>query len=489
MPSELRPEQRKWLEEMLAASESHGRVCGQAITAFGKTFTTAVMVQGAVEVGHRVMITVPRHELIDQTSLAYQEMGIRHGIVSSGYSEDYDAPVQIVTPKSALSRVKKYGENLLNVSFAIDDECHNAGSPTYEDLYKALPKIEYRFGVSGTPIRTTGAGLKEAYDVMVCSPQPEEMLALGERIVEPKVFSPPMVSRDELAKLKKFAGDYSLKSQEAVLNTDRFNGDIVRYYEEIAPGTRAIAFTATVKQSQDVCKRFVSNGHKAEVLFAGMPKSDRRDMVKAYRNSEFDVLLNCEIVSEGFNVEGVETVIFDRKTDSLRIWLQGVGRSIRWQFGKTCSYIIDAVGNIYRNGHPMASRHWDLYSGTSGAAYKSPIKQCLGCFKWVKLTAKGCECGKEFGGKEQVFKTRENGQLTLIESADVKQETRMDIFNREIKYAESFDEVKTAAIKAGYSMKFAQRRWDMKVAAKNGEYMNYMRKMGWKGRKGKRKRA
>lgn len=486
-PKKLRPEQRTWLKELSASFENHHAIIGQAITSFGKTFTTAKMVKWAVEDGHRCMVTVPTHELIDQTSECYTDMGMEHGIISTGYPLNPEAAIQLVTPRACLSAVRKYGPKFIEPTQAIDDECHNAATATYNQLYEALPSVLYRAGVSGTPIGASG-GLGSVFTKMILSPQPQRMLDLGERIVEPYVYSPPVVSRDDELKFKKDKnGEFIARSQEPVLIDKKITIDIVKAYEDIAPGTQALVFTATVKQAHVLCEQFIANGHPAAVLHANMPKFERRQMVSAFRDGLIKVLLNCEIITEGFNVENVQTVIFARKTRSIRLWLQIIGRALRWQPGKTCCYVIDACRNIYDNGHPLADRHWDLIHGSAGASFSSSLKQCQGCFRWTTKTIKVCPnpaCNKEFGGKESTFKTGPTGQLHLVGKGELPVESKMDRFNREIKHADSFDIVKEAAERAGYSIGYAKNRWDMKQAAKKGEYFKHMRNL-----KNKRKRA
>jgi hypothetical protein len=48
-----------------------------------------------------------------------------------------------------------------------------------------------------------------------------------------------------------------------------------------------------------------------------------------------------------------------RPTDSLRIYLQQIGRAVRYVDGKL-AYVLDHVGNFERHGHPLAARRWTL---------------------------------------------------------------------------------------------------------------------------------
>jgi len=487
---ELRAEQTAALNNVLAATEHHSRVILQAMTGFGKTIVAGTMIKGADTVGHRTMFTVPTHELVDQTVEVFDQLSLKYGVISSGYKEleAPEQPIQVVTPKSLLGRINKYGPRYFaDFSMAFDDECHNAGTPTDVQLYGHQKKLEYRLGASGTPLRNTGAGLGGSYDVIVPTEQPEQILALGNRIVEPIVYSPPVVSKEELAKLRLTAdkSDFTAQSIDMVCNQKQVNVDVLKVWEQIACGTQTIVFTATVKHAEALCDEFNAAGYPAAVLKSDMPKHERRNLVRAFRDKILMVLMNVDIVSEGFNVPGVKTVVFACRTKSLRKWLQAIGRSLRWEDGKIEALIIDCMGSIYLNGHPMSDRFWTLIEG-SGCTTKSRIKQCKRCHRWVKVHVEICpRCGYEFGVRQIVYETQQNGTLALVGKHDAKPMSKMDIFNAEIKGAESFDVVWKAGQKAGYQIAYCKRRWEMIEAARNKDFRKFYALQG--GRKKKKK--
>src|SRR5258705_4662931 len=106
--------------------------------------------------------------------------------------------------------------------------------------------------------------------------------------------------------------------------------------------------------------RFAERGHKAVHLDGDTPRDERRAIIKALATGQIQVITNCGLISEGLDVPAVEAVLLVRPTQSLALYLQQVGRSLRPSPGKDRALVLDLAGNLFRHGMPDAEREWSL---------------------------------------------------------------------------------------------------------------------------------
>ena len=90
---------------------------------------------------------------------------------------------------------------------------------------------------------------------------------------------------------------------------------------------------------------------KADVLSSkagpGNRRIDREIKLMRFENGEIDVLCGVDIFNEGIDVPDVNLLVFLRVTHSRRIFIQQLGRGLRWQEGKVVR-VLDFVSDIRR---------------------------------------------------------------------------------------------------------------------------------------------
>ncbi|WP_423790247.1 DEAD/DEAH box helicase, partial [Listeria monocytogenes] len=60
-----------------------------------------------------------------------------------------------------------------------------------------------------------------------------------------------------------------------------------------------------------------------------MDTEQRDEILRKFEHGGVDVLVSCDLISEGFDLPTVEVAILLRPTKSLSLYLQQVGRAIR----------------------------------------------------------------------------------------------------------------------------------------------------------------
>ena len=86
------------------------------------------------------------------------------------------------------------------------------------------------------------------------------------------------------------------------------------------------------------------------VCLAGdTPKKERKQILDDFRSGKIKVVLNCQVLTTGFDYPELDTIVMARPTMSLALWYQIVGRAIRPFPGKD-GWIVDLCGNLQRFG-------------------------------------------------------------------------------------------------------------------------------------------
>jgi superfamily II DNA or RNA helicase len=124
-------------------------------------------------------------------------------------------------------------------------------------------------------------------------------------------------------------------------------------------GKRCIVFAVGVEHSLSIMREYLAAGISAEHIDGKTPKGDREAILNRLRTGETQVLCNCAIVTEGFDLPAAEVVQLARPTQSVALYLQMVGRVLRPLDGKR-AIILDHGGLIEAHGFPSDHRNWTL---------------------------------------------------------------------------------------------------------------------------------
>jgi DNA repair protein RadD len=345
-------------------------------TGGGKTIIFSAIAQSAAAKGNRVLILVHRRELIHQASSKLQWIGLEHGIIAAGMPAT-DAPVQIASVQTLARRLARMD---WQPGLIIIDEAHHATAGQWARILDHWPDA-YRLGVTATPCRLSGEGLRSAFDAMVLGPSVANLIGAG--FLSPaRIYAPPVVA--DLQGIRSRGGDYANDQAAAAMDRPTVTGDAIAHYQRLAAGQQAIAFCCNVKHAVSVCDAFKTAGITAELLLGGT--QDRDQVVADFAAHRTRVLVTVDVVSEGFDVPAASCAILLRPTQSLGLYLQQVGRVLRPAPGKDAAIILDHVGNVLRHGFPDDPRDWSLddrMRRTRGTPAPS-VRTCPECFAAFK---------------------------------------------------------------------------------------------------------
>jgi len=379
----LRPYQEKLLEDLRQSMrQGHRRILAVMPTGAGKGTTIAVMVQSAADRGKRVLILAHRKELIADLSKRISWLGIDHGIICAGHTEDLTKAVQVGSVQTVVRRIDRIPEPCLIVQ---DEAHHLIYGNMWGRIVDAWPNA-YLIGKTATPSRLSGEGLGEGhggyFTDMVLGPSVADLVFWG-FLSQARIYAPPIVA--DLSGIRKRAGDYANDQAAAAMDRPTVTGDAIAHYQRLAAGQQAIAFCCNVAHAVSVCDAFKTAGIGAALLLGNTP--DRDQVVAQYAAGAVSVLVTVDVVSEGFDVPAASCAILLRPTQSLGLYLQQVGRVLRPAPGKDAALILDHVGNVTRHGFPDDPREWSLSEGIVRGGRGTPapsVRTCPECYAAFK---------------------------------------------------------------------------------------------------------
>lgn len=355
-------------------------------TGSGKSVIGMGVAMAMVHAGRRVFIATHRIHLVPQWVEHAKRAGISPGVIRAGIHPDPDARLQIGTVQTFRRRAGALGRFDLIVA----DEAHRAdvSEPAFRMGVDVL-------GLTATPIGTGATTLGHWYERMHIAATPSELLA-GGWIVPADMWCPYV---PDLSQVKMRGKEFEERSLENVMATRALTGNVVEHWEKLARGVPTIAFAVSVHHANLLCEAFRAAGHGAAVISGDTPEDDREHIQRRFSVGSLDVLVNCAIFVEGYDLPAVGAVIMARPTNSLALFLQMAGRGARPEKGKTRYRLLDHAGNVFRHQAPHMDRLWNLQdeslNGKEAAAARETqgLRHCGTCFYCWSGTGACPNCG------------------------------------------------------------------------------------------------
>ena len=159
-----------------------------------------------------------------------------------------------------------------------------------------------------------------------------------------------------------------------------FNLAIADLYKTRFNGVPGVVYAAGVRHAYNVAQAFRDVGLKAMGVSGETPKRELANILARYERGDIDVLVNAQLLAEGWNSPRATVCMHLAPTASRRIYQQRVGRVTRRQPGKEAGIVVDFVHPATKHDDPVVTLHSlldrDVYRG--GAIVVGPVRRGRG---------------------------------------------------------------------------------------------------------------
>jgi DNA repair protein RadD len=394
-----------------------------APTGSGKTVIASATIAGCTR---RVLVVAHRREIVNQTSDKLAARGVPHGIIQAGDEKKLRpmAAVQVASIQTLHARAIRSSTMLMPLAdLLIIDEAHHACAMTYKKVIDAYPNAIV-LGLTATPCRGDGRGLGGIFKTMIECPQVPDLIDQG-YLVRSRVYAP--VDPD-LRGVRTQAGDYVESQLAERMDRDQLVGDIVTHWFKYGESRKTVAFACSVGHSVHIRDEFIKAGVHAEHLDGSTAIDERAAILARLASGETEVVCNCMVLTEGFDLPDMGCIILARPTKKMGLYRQMIGRGLRPADGKRDVVILDHSGAVFRHGLPEDRVMWTLVPDLRATApehtkrqsrYESKLIECSQCTT-LRVGGKPCpNCG--FLPKRPAeYMAHVDGDLGLVEDGKAK---------------------------------------------------------------------
>lgn len=321
-------------------------------TGSGKTFTFSFIAELALKKGSRVGVVCHRTELVEQARDTMEAYGLPVDQISFGMVQTYVRSPHKIPP----------------MDLCIIDECHIGNFRRFIDL---LPDTVQVIGATATPVGASNKNpLNKVFDAVVYPVQIQELIEQG--YLSRPVYHVWQIDESKLE--KDFKGEFTDASQTKAFHF----GDLLEAVNRRVGKT--IIFCSSITQVEKVYESI--SGKEVFCVHSKMASAQRVSIVRDFKRSTDSIIINCGILTAGFDCPDIQTVIVYRATTSTALWLQMTGRGSRVTDSKSVFYIYDLGGNMARHLPWEANRDWAAIFKLQGKKItnkEAAMKYCKTC--------------------------------------------------------------------------------------------------------------
>lgn len=304
------------------------------------TVTFAHLIAGQSD---RALVLVHRDELarqaLDKIRSVAPDLDV--GLVKAE-SNDVDADVIVASVQTLVNDNRM--EQISGIGVVIVDEAHHATAPSYKKVLSDLGCWEDTrcVGFTATMSRSDDRGLGDVWEDVVYHKDIMWGIINGFLVdVEAQTIE---IEGLDLGSVARSRGDYQEGQLGEALEASGAGPVIARAYKDHAGDKQGILFTPTVATAYAFADDLADQGIVTEVVTGETPVEERQAIFERYRNKETQVLANCMVLTEGFDMPQAEVALIARPTSSQSLFVQMAGRVLRPFPGKEKALILDVVG-------------------------------------------------------------------------------------------------------------------------------------------------
>ncbi len=390
LQSDSEEEPRDWVED--EEGEDEGSLAEQPedpnaakrfwfehATGAGKTVAALGFVEASQTGG--VLILTHRRNLVDQFHAELRDRGYSKRI-SPALLKGQDAVKGPVTVETYQWFVRNAGKISSAYTIVICDEAHTAlGEKTSGAIREWTGPIFIGMTATGALIA------RHVTDLFPTQTSRFDLAQAARRgVIAPLrcVRISPGVGVRTIAKVPLRRGEVDTEFDQdelaKLLDQQPFNLAAANLYKTRFNGVPGVVYAAGVRHAYNLAEAFRAEGIKAQGVSGETPKRELAEVLARYERGDIDVLINAQLLAEGWNSPRATVCVHLAPTASKRIYQQRVGRVTRRHPGKEAGLVVDFVHPATKNDDPVVTLHSlldrDVYRG--GAIVVGPVRRGRG---------------------------------------------------------------------------------------------------------------
>jgi hypothetical protein len=360
---------------------AHKRFWFEHATGAGKTVAAMGFVEASRTGG--VLILTHRRNLVDQFNGELRTRGyakrVTPPLLDGAGTERADGPVTVETYQWFVRNAGRISDAY---TIVVCDEAHTALGE------KTSAAIRAWTGPIFIGMTATGALIaRHVTDLFPTQTSRFDLAQAARRgVIAPLrcIRIPPGPGVRTIAKVPLRRGDVDVEFDQELLaellDQLPFNMAIADLYKTRFNGVPGVVYAAGVRHAYNVAEAFRELGLKAQAVSGETPKRELAEILARYEAGDIDVLVNAQLLAEGWNSPRATVCMHLAPTASKRIYQQRVGRVTRRHPGKEAGVVVDFVHPATKHDDPVVTLHSlldrDVYRG--GAIVVGPVRRGRG---------------------------------------------------------------------------------------------------------------
>ena len=320
-------------------------------TASGKTIAAAGFVESAQHLG--VLILTHRRLLVSQFTrdLTTEGYGERFtDAIDAGMEPLRDNPITIQTYAWFARHAAEISRSAYQL--VICDEAHTALGEKTSAAIRSFSEPIY-IGMTATEQLIA----KQVSDVFPASVDDLPLADAARRgLIAPLrcLRVPPAAAINSVPIV---GGDFEERALAAALDHSALNQAAASLYRERFGTTPGIVYAAGVEHAYNLAQEFRAAGIKAEAVSGKTPPVKLAETLAAYERGEINVLINAQLLAEGWNSPRATVCFHLAPTASRRVYQQRIGRIMRMHSRKEAGIVVDFVTKGSTHNDRVISLH------------------------------------------------------------------------------------------------------------------------------------
>lgn len=348
--------------------------------------------------GTRILVLQHVKELVEQNARTIKTHWplAPVGIYSAGLKRYFVEDITVASVQSIFRRPERLGA----FDIIIVDEAHripHAQEGMYHAVFKASPDAKI-VGLSATPYRLGGGLLTDGdtplFSEIVAEIRTSHLVARG--------FLAPIRARKtgaeaNLSNVHTRGGEFVAAEMTEAFDDEALTSTVTADILKHAADRKSImVFACSVEHCDHVAAKLRAAGEQSVAIITGTtPDAERDATVNAFKAGRLRFLVNCDVLTTGFDAPNVDCIVLLRATKSPGLYVQIVGRGLRTSkaTGKTDCLLLDYGGNVERHG-PLDDVTAERVKKGKGVP---PMKVCPNCGDQIPAAIMKCPgCNYEY---------------------------------------------------------------------------------------------